>query len=169
MIYTRQKSQTKNILLIFFTFTAIFLLSCNNNVIYDESIKIPDNVWDMNNIATFKPTIDSINTPYDISLNIRHAHLYPSQNLWLFISTKSPNGKMQVDTFECILADEKGDWFGDGSGDIWDVKIPYMQNIAFPESGEYLITVQHGMRIEKLPLIMEIGIEIEKTEIQEKE
>jgi gliding motility-associated lipoprotein GldH len=148
------------------SFFFIFI-SCNNNVVYKESIKIPDNVWDMNNIAQFKPTIDSINTPYNVYLNIRHANMYPSQNLWLFISTTTPTGATQVDTFECILADDKGKWFGDGAGDIWDVEIPYKQNIAFPIAGEYNIKIQHGMRLENLPLIMEIGISIEKIDIKE--
>lgn len=145
----------------------IMFTSCKKNVVYQENVKIPDNIWDMNNIAVFKPTIDSINIPYNLNINVRHAHLYPSQNLWLFISTISPSGINQVDTFECLLADDKGKWLGDGAGDIWDVEIPYKQEIAFPEAGEYQIQIQHGMRMEKLPLIMEIGISIEKAHLSE--
>lgn len=146
---------------------SLSIFSCKSKTVYNESIEIPDFSWDMNNLAKFEPTIDSLNIPYDILLKIRHAHLYPSSNLWLFISTTSPSGKMQVDTFECLLADETGEWFGDGAGDIWDVEIPYQQNIAFSEQGKYLITIQHGMRMEKLPLIMEIGLCIKKAELKE--
>jgi len=152
-----------NIILI--TCLSTLLFSCKNGVIYEKNLEIEEGIWDMNNILEFVPKIDSINKPYDIFINIRHSDYYPSQNLWLFIETISPNNLTQVDTFECVLAEIDGKWLGSGMGDIWDIEIPYKQNIAFPVSGEYKIKIQQGTRSEKLPLIMEIGVKIKETKI----
>jgi len=138
----------------------IQLLACNEKVVYENNVKIAEGVWDMNNILEFAPKIDSINKPYNIFINIRHSDLYPSQNLWLFIETISPSNITQVDTFECVLAASDGKWYGSGAGDIWDVEVPYKYQVAFPIAGEYKMKIQHGMRTEKLPLIMEVGIKI---------
>ena len=64
---------------------------------------------------------------------------------------------------ECILADKKGKWQGDGAGDLWDNKIPLKQNLVFPQAGKYTFTFEQGMRLDPLPLIMDFGMVIEES------
>ncbi len=143
-------------------FLMIFAVSCNNNSIYKESKKVPNSIWDMNNILKFQANVEDVEQEYNIDIRIRHAEFYPSQNLWLFITTTAPDGVFQKDTLECILADQDYKWKGKGLGQIWDVKVPFKKDIKFIEKGEYLFEIQHGMRLEQLPQIMEIGVEINK-------
>jgi gliding motility-associated lipoprotein GldH len=102
--------------------------------------------------------------PTNFYVNVRNADGFPYSNLYLFIKTTFPNGKMARDTLNCILADEKGNWLGSGMGDIYDNQIPFKRNVHFPFKGKYVFEIQHGMPLENLPLIMDVGLRIEKVE-----
>jgi gliding motility-associated lipoprotein GldH len=80
------------------------------------------------------------------------------------VKTTFPNGKFSTDTLECILADEKGKWLGKGLGDIYDNQIPFKRNVRFPQAGTYVFEIQQGMRSDNIPLIMDVGLRIEKAE-----
>jgi gliding motility-associated lipoprotein GldH len=99
----------------------------------------------------------------NISLMVRHADAYPYRNLFVFVTTKYPDGKVLTDTMEVILSDEKGKWQGSGAGDIFDFKVPIKKNVRFPLAGKYQFSFEQGMRVDPLPLIMDFGFEIEKS------
>ncbi len=150
---------------ILFFFSIIFIFAaCNSNKVYEKNIAIPNNVWNMDSSVKFSVPVEDISVPYNLFVNIRNGQYYPSSNLWLFITSHSPAGKSQRDTVECILADDKGQWLGSGMGDLWDNKIQFKKNIKFPVAGNYTIEMQHGMRMENLPMVVEIGLTIEKAE-----
>jgi len=100
----------------------------------------------------------------NIFFTIRTGSDYPFRNIFLFVSTSAPDGKKFTDTLEYYLADDKGNWYGKGFGDIRELKLPYKSNIYFPMKGEYKFNVQHGMRIEDLKDVYDIGLRIEKTQ-----
>lgn len=142
----------------------IFLLSsCNNNVVYSKYEKFDNNEWHAKDQVVFDLDITDTLTLNDISLMVRHADAYPFSNLYLFVTTKYPDGKVINDTMEVVLADSKGKWQGSGAGDIFDFKVPIKKNVRFPLSGKYQFTFEQGMRPDPLPLIMDFGFEIEKS------
>ena len=144
----------------------MFLLyNCNSNVIHRESKDIPDSEWKKNNILSYNFKIKDTLQPYNLYLNIRNTSKYQFRNLFLFIETTSPQGNTVRDTFECILADEKGRWYGKGWGDLYENKIPYKQYIRFPRKGTYGIEIQQAMRRTNLKNITDIGIVIEEAKI----
>ncbi len=151
----------KNKFVLLITILLLVFSACNNAV-YKESFEIPNSIWDMNNVLQYKADIQEIDDNYNIYLDIKHTRKYPAQNLWLFIKTTAPNGVYQQDTIECFLANEEYKWNGKGSGDKWKVKIPFKGDIKFPAKGMYIFEIQHGMRREKLPEVMEVGVVIEK-------
>ena len=152
----------KNIILI--SIIALLSISCDSNKLYESNVEIPEGIWDVENVAQFKFDIEDTKIPYNLKVNVRNTQFYMSQNLWIFIKTTSPSNKSQYDTLNCILADDKGKWMGSGMGDIWDISLPYKKSIGFPEKGQYTVEIKHGMRMEKLPMILEIGLRVEKTE-----
>lgn len=106
---------------------------------------------------------DTIN-PYNIFINIRNSDNYEFNNLYLFIDIASPLQATERDTFECILADPNtGRWLGRGLGDIWDNKIAFKHDVRFAHKGDYHFTITQGMRIDKLPAIMDAGLSIERS------
>lgn len=138
--------------------------SCDSNRIYEQNETIPESGWNMSDIKKFEVEIKDPATPVNFYINVRHADGYPYSNLFLFIKTNLPGGKASVDTLECMLADEKGKWLGSGIGDIYDNQIPFKRNVRFPQAGKYVFEIQQGMRTDGVPLIMDVGLRIEKTE-----
>ncbi|MDI9340747.1 MAG: gliding motility lipoprotein GldH [Sediminibacterium sp.] len=141
----------------------IVLTGCKNNTIFSKYETFAENEWQANNKVTFKVNVvDSINL-HDIYLMVRHAESYPYSNLFLFVTTRYPDGKELKDTMELILANQKGEWLGDGAGEIYDYRVPVKKNIRFARGGEYQFSFEQGMRVDPLPLIMDFGFEIEKS------
>ena len=143
---------------------SVFLLSsCNSNVVYTDSIPMAAKTWELMNVASFRVIINDTINSNNVIFTIRTGSSYPFRNIYLFISTTSPDGKNITDTLEYYLADEKGKWYGKGFGDIHELNLPYKSNVFFPLKGTYLFKIQHGMRIEDLNGVYDFGFRIEKT------
>lgn len=142
---------------------ALFLSSCNKNIVYSKYQTFNENEWFAKDKAVFDVEITDTQTLNNISLMVRHADSYPYSNLFLFVTTKYPDGKILQDTMEVVLANQKGEWQGSGAGDIFDFKVPIKKNTLFPQAGKYQFTFEQGMRVDPLPLIMDFGFEIEKS------
>jgi len=143
--------------------SCLLLLSCNNNVVYTDSMTMPGKKWELMNIPSFKVPIDDTLNSNNVIFTIRTGSSYPFRNIYLFAQTKSPDGKFITDTLNYSLADEKGKWYGKGFGDIHELNLPYKSNVYFPVKGTYQFNIQHGMRIENLNGVYDFGLRIEKT------
>ncbi len=141
----------------------VFATSCNKNVVYSKYQTLENSEWYNKNKLVFETDIANAQSLYDVSLMVRHADAYPYSNLFVFLNTKYPDGKTTVDTLECILSNSKGEWMGNGAGDIFDITIPLKKNMRFPLTGKYTFTFEQGMRTDPLPLIMDFGMEIKKV------
>lgn len=156
--------QVKHLKLIPVAVLLLFLLSaCGNEVLYSKYETLPEEGWRTENKLSYEVEITDVQSLNNVYLTVRHADSYPYSNLFVFLTTTYPDGKTSVDTLECILANKKGEWQGDGAGDIWDNKIPLKQNVRFPQAGKYKFTFEQGMRSNPLPLIMDFGMVIEKV------
>ena len=143
--------------------TSLFLLSsCNSNVVYTDSFVMPEKTLALLDIPAFKiPVTDTVNSN-NVFFTIRTGSSYPFRNIYLFVTTTSPDGKSITDTLQYNLADEKGKWYGKGFGDIHELNLPYKSNVFFPLKGTYQFKIQHGMRIEDLKGVYDFGLRIEK-------
>lgn len=142
---------------------SLILFSCIRNVVYTESTTMKEKTWKLNDIPVFSIPIKDTVTSNNIYFVLRTGSSYPYRNIYLFVTTSSPDNKRITDTLQYQLADEKGNWYGKGFGDIHELKLPYKSGIFFPVAGFYQISIQHGMRIEDLKGVYDIGIRIEKT------
>lgn len=138
------------------------MVSCNNNVLYDKSIVIPDATWDNQNIPYFNVTVDDTLSNYAFYLNIRHLENYRYSNFFIFLHTDFPNGNQTHDTIECTLAFPDGRWMGKGSGTMRSAKIMLNPSMRFPLSGTYHFEIEQAMRENKLKGIADIGLCFEK-------
>ena len=145
----------------FISVLAILALNCtrSKNVIFTDSAVMPNATWSLSDNPDFRIIVNDSTTRTNIFFNIRTGSKYPFRNIWLFV-----NGKTSItDTLQYDLADEKGSWYGEGFGDIHELKLPYRQNVFFPAKGTYHFKIQHGMRAEDLTGVYDIGIRVEKT------
>jgi gliding motility-associated lipoprotein GldH len=150
-----------------FSFAAVaaslfLLVSCNSNVVYTDSKAMDNETWKLMDVPVFRvPITDTVNSN-NVIFTIRNGSSYPFRNIFLFVTTTSPDGKTLTDTLQYNLADEKGKWYGRGFGDIHELNLPYKSNVFFPRKGEYEFRIRHGMRIENLKGIYDFGLRIEK-------
>ena len=138
------------------------LFACDSKRIFEQNIEIPNGIWNAKNIARFEVIIADTSSPHNFYINVRNAGAYPYSNLFLFLETEFPDKVYARDTIECILADNSGRWLGDGSGDIWDNRILFKKGVRFRKAGKYIFTLEQAMRVQNLPMIMDVGIRIEK-------
>jgi gliding motility-associated lipoprotein GldH len=137
------------------------IVSCDRKRHFEEYKKIENNNWDYADPLVFLVGIKDTAARYNVYLNVRNAGFYGFSNLFLFINTHLPGGQVQRDTVECTLAASDGRWLGDGLGDIWDNRILFKENVAFPEPGEYRFELIQAMRVNPLPGIMDAGVRVE--------
>jgi gliding motility-associated lipoprotein GldH len=152
-------------------FFALIIFACNKNVVYSQYERIDENTgWAKNKPLKFSFEAKDTIQLYDVYINVRNAENYPFRNLFMFLHTTYPGGKKITDTVECILADEKGKWLGSGMGDLYDNSILFKKNARFRQAGTYIFEFEQAMRygdkntIDPLPLILDVGITIEKAE-----
>ena len=95
------------------------LSSCGNrNVIFDESVVLPNASWDNEEFARFDVNVEDTLSAYNFYLNIRHLENYRYSNFYMFMHTTFPDGSQTHDTVEIVLAYPDGRWIGDGSGSM---------------------------------------------------
>lgn len=148
---------------LFFAGIIFFIVSCDPSRIFEQNKKLDNNNWDQSNTLVFLANISDTVSRHNVYINVRNAGFYNFSNLFLFINTRFPNGQLERDTVECILASPDGKWLGDGLGDIWDNRILFKKDVRFPLKGEYSFELIQAMRINPLPGIMDAGIRIEKA------
>tara|TARA_B100000809_G_scaffold86057_1_gene84474 strand:- start:4442 stop:4921 length:480 start_codon:yes stop_codon:yes gene_type:complete len=138
--------------------------SCDSNKIFEEYIEVENANWKKENIASFEFNAKDTTTAHNLYINVRNTGVYSYSNLYLFVTMQGPNGGLLKDTVNCILADNRGKWLGSGVGDLWDLRIPYVGGFKFAQSGNYVVTLEQGMRVENgLEGITDIGLRVEKV------
>lgn len=141
------------------------ILSCDSNKVYEEYIEVENAVWKRENIASFEFEASDTVSAHNIYINIRNRGDYANSNLYLFVTLQGPDGSLLKDTVNCILADNRGKWLGNGIGDLWDLSIPYIGGFKFAQTGKYIISYEQAMRVENgLNGITDVGVRVEKTE-----
>jgi gliding motility-associated lipoprotein GldH len=161
-----EDSMTKGINKYLFLIICLFiwqLYACKKNLIYTDSVTIPGEEWNLENVALFTPKITDSTNSNNIYISIRTGTSYPYRNIWLFVTTASPAGTSITDTLQYMLADEKGKWYGKGFGDIHELNLPFRTNVYFPKTGIYSFKIRHGMRAEILKGVYDIGLRIERA------
>ena len=154
----------KNSLLILI-FGSLFLTSCINNDVYLKYKTITTNGWNKDSLCTFDIQIKDTAALYNLYVNIRNRGEYPYQNLWLFLSKKSPDNVQSKDSIECYLADNRGKWLGSGIGSVLEMPVLYQQKVKFSKAGIYQYKISHGMRDSVLIGINDIGMRVEKVKL----
>lgn len=151
----------------FLSASFLILLSCNRDVRFSDVRIMNYSTWNLADAASFSVPVDDTISSSNVSFTIRTGNDYPFRNIWLFVSTISPEGKRITDTLQYYLADEKGKWYGKGFGDISELSLPYKSNIYFPVKGIYRFSIRHGMRVEDLKGVYDFGIKVEKISKQQ--
>jgi len=142
---------------------AFSMMSCGRNVVFTDSSTMPGKIWKLEHTPAFSIQVKDTLNSNNIYFIIRTGSTYPYRNIYLFVTTTAPDSKSITDTLRYDLADEKGNWYGKGFGDLHELQVPFKSNVFFPAAGTYQIAVRHGMRIADLKGVYDFGLRVEKT------
>jgi gliding motility-associated lipoprotein GldH len=139
-----------------------FVLSCDPKRFFEENKRIEKGVWNRKDKVIFNVMIADIRPSYDFYLDLRNGGNYPYSNIFFFIKTVFPDGRISRDTIECQLADYDGKWLGSGISDIKFNRFLFQKGVKFLQEGPYVFEVEQAMRADELNGIFDIGIRLEK-------
>lgn len=147
-------------------FLAIGLLlgACGKAPVFDQYHQM-HNSWHKDSVISFTVAITDTSAPYGINVKLRHNAQYPFSNLYVFRKIESASGVEYQDTANFELADPSGKWLGHGVGELKTVVRRYRKEaVWFSTPGKYTFTLQQGMRVDALPGVEEIGLEVLKLD-----
>ncbi|POY39129.1 gliding motility lipoprotein GldH [Solitalea longa] len=140
----------------------LFLFSCTDSSVYNNTLTIAPKGWFSNDKAVYDVKLDQTGT-YSIYLNLRHTDDYKYSNIFFRMYVKNPDGKHQtVRIIEVKLAEKDGRWLGSGSGKLVARKVFLTDGIKFSQAGSYRIELEQYMRDDPLKEISDVGIELIK-------
>ena len=140
------------------------LLSCSKHKVFESFVKFEDYEWEMNKIIKFDVSINDTSVSYNISIPVRHIENYPYDGLLINFTYYTPNGEEHTKNYKLNFRDVKGNFIGDGSGDIWDESVIIMKNARFNTPGIYKFEIVNNMPKTPVMGIMELGLCIEKAD-----
>ncbi len=136
--------------------------ACNPHAVIHESKSVSQS-WQAENKINFEFEIKDSIPSYSFYMIIRNNEDYAFSNIYFFVNTYLPNGTYSRDTIECILADVRGKWKGQGMGSLKESEHLIRQKLTFPRTGAYRIEIEQAMRVEKLTGVKDVGIKIVKN------
>ncbi len=146
-------------------FSTILFFGCGDDQIFKQNLKDFANYqWEKGQTLTFAPKIEDTTQACNLILAFRHVHGYQFANLRLGILQKAPSGAETLKSYNVMVAEGDG-YLSECSGDYCDLEAILETNFRFHEIGDYTFTLQHEMPVEKLPNVMEVGIIIEKNDV----
>ena len=139
--------------------SCLLLVACNRNTIYSEFRSVPMKEWGADSILTYRFDIEDTHATYQMLVCVRHTDQYPYQNMWLFVGDS-----LRQDTIEFYLANDCGEWLGNGGNGLIEMPVLYEEAYRFPHSGEQVWHIQQGMREQSLQGVSDVGLIIKKNE-----
>jgi gliding motility-associated lipoprotein GldH len=157
----------------FFTALAVSVViassGCDKKRLFEGYKDFPDRQWIQSESAEFEFLVENKDIDYNIYYSIRNTNAYPFQNLFLQYYLEDSTGNLLSKDLKNIqlFHPVTGVPVGDGMGDIFVLKKPFLENFKFEESGIYRLRIDHFMRMDTLPEIISVGIRVEESSDEE--
>ncbi len=155
----------------FFLIMFFGIISCADNIEFSQYKSLKNASWESNKNISFQFDVKDTIKPKNLFINIRNDNNYQFSNLFLITELNFPNGTKIIDTLQYEMADNLGNFLGDGFTELKENKLFYKEKKAFPMSGKYTFSVRHSMRkngeINPIPFlegVTDVGFSIEKIE-----
>ena len=139
-----------------------FIIGCGKNQTSIYSFQ--DNYWNISDSVDLFFNIADTSKTYDVSFFFRNTLEYPYRNLHLLTNINYLDSLIRKDTVQYAITDKYGRWLGKGLGSTRDNYFIFKENKKFYKTGEYKITLIHGMRKKQLVGCNKIGFKIKKHE-----
>ncbi len=151
-----------------FLIVGLFLSACDKQRIVDENKTIEGDAWYYKNLLPFDVLINDTNKYYNLYVNLRVDADYKYSNIFLMLHKTDADKNKSKERIEFALADETGQWMGNGLGDVYDYQLPTYEKIKFHQIGNYHYELEQNMRDDTLMHIKSAGIRIEEWRAHER-
>jgi gliding motility-associated lipoprotein GldH len=139
----------------------LLLAACTEIQLYERTKNIDNASWQKSQVPDFSFQVKDTTTLYHVYVVIRHTHSYGYRNIWLNVGLQQEGDSMRYQPFELALAGPDK-WLGVGMDDIYEHRaLLFPQPVHFNKIGQVIFSVQHIMRQNPLPGIMQVGIRVE--------
>lgn len=135
-------------------------MACDDNKLYEQNFAVDEDGWHAEDIKTFTFEVEDTINPMNLWINFRTSTDYPYSNLFIFLHSQYPDGWESKDTLQFILAKPNGEWEGKSSGTVVENRFLVSQG-AFRKGGKYQFQIEHAMRDEILPEMIDVGFRVE--------
>ena len=138
----------------------IILSACQSNTFHHQYQPVANTGWLKNDTLIYKIKKHLPPGEYNLQIGVRHMATYTYRDIWLEISSDSPN-HTNKDTLHLMLSDSKGNWYGKGIGGLIQYSIKLPKGFVIKDScclPTFYIT--HLMKDSLLKDINDIGIQI---------
>lgn len=143
---------------------ALGVVACETPSEFEGNQPIDPEGWKATDAIHFEFETNDTVKLHNFYLDVRNREDYAFSNLFFFVEMEFPNGKKSVDTVECMLANEHGQWLGTPTANLYDHEFLYQRAKQFPLGGRYKIDIRQGMRTEALKGITDVGFKLTHTE-----
>ena len=128
------------------------LAACQNHTVYHLYQPVEPTGWNKDDTIAYTYPSQNSSVPQEIEIGIRHKDSYLYRDIWLSIVQQE-----QIDTVHLYLANEHGNWKGNGIGEmrIYTEKLPIQVS---PKDSIHTIQITHIMEENMLKGIHDIGI-----------
>jgi gliding motility-associated lipoprotein GldH len=141
----------------------MLLTSCGPDYFYRHHYSIESGEWAYSDTLNFELEVTDTNRLYDLELIIEHGLDFPRQNMYVLFYTAFPDGQRQREMVSLEMADKAGVWYGKCRGETCRLIIPVQQGAYFNQLGSHVITIEQYTRVNPLPYVKEIGLDIIDT------
>ena len=144
---------------------AFFFYACESNKVFEKHTDPSGNLeWTKEEVVEFDVNIEDIDTKYNVILALRYAKGFMYTTLPVEVKRTAPGGEVEVNQHVFNARNDDGTYNGEGAGDIWDLEEVYKDSTRFPEKGTYHYEIRQISKVDKLHMVMEVGLIVEKTE-----
>lgn len=136
---------------------AALVVSCDKpKGVVGEFHALSGSEWPYGTTLVFNEKGDTIaDAQRNVEIIVQHGAEYEYANLWVELAYQTADTTAR-DTFNIVLADEYGKWFGTGSGPVRILADTLeLRSLPLPNSS---FALRHVMRVESLKGIEQIGI-----------
>lgn len=151
---------------IFFACIVIGLSACGPNYLFEEEKSIPNEQWSYQDTLDFKFSVSDTSLLYNLYVGFEYADTFPTQNIYVKLYTRFPDGKRLSKPISFDFFDPEGKPAGKCSGGGCSAQILIQQNAFFEKAGEYTITLEQFGRRDPIPGVKSVGLFVEKTALK---
>ncbi|MEP6846386.1 MAG: gliding motility lipoprotein GldH [Panacibacter sp.] len=148
--------------LFFFAVIATTFFACDTIDVYEQTKAFPSHSWVGKEKLSFNFSITDTTALYNIFAVIRHEDAYHFNNLWLNVTTITPDKTVTEQKVNLLLGNNNG-WLGTNMDDIVEHRVLLTKFPVKLKAGQYNFSIQQIMREDPLQNMLNAGIRVEKA------